>query len=184
VSPNNNQTTIANDAPAHEPDNPARQAAAVASPSPSAQSEPVQPTSGASPATDQVANANASAPPERNDYDGLRADASRSADTPQAASDSLRDSEDPTWPKPVVGLFGERSELPVPDEQAFSTLYRPWRTVKLADGSETAVYLALDAIPQWTDAPTGVTGSNDAELPAPAIPYYFGGDETATSTAR
>jgi peptidoglycan-N-acetylglucosamine deacetylase len=194
VSPNNNQATTANDAPAHEADNPARQAAdapassnqaAVPSPPLSAQSEPVQPTSGASPATDQAANANASPPPERNDYDGLRADASRSADSPQAASDSLRDPEDQTWPKPVVGPLGdERSELPVPDEQAFSTLYRPWRTVKLADGSETAAYFALDAIPQWTDAPAGVTGSNDAQLPAPAMPYYFGGDETATSPAR
>ena len=101
------------------------------------------------------------------------ADASRSADPPQAASDSSRDPDDPNWPRPVVGaLADERTELPVPDEQAFSPDYRPWRTVKLADGSETAVYLALDTVPQWTDPPTGVAaGSDDAQLPVPAMPY-------------
>jgi hypothetical protein len=99
------------------------------------------------------------------------------------ASDSLRDPNDRNWPRAVVGSpADERIELPVPDEQAFSTDYRPWRTVKLADGSETAVYLALDAVPQWTDAPAGLrAGSGDAQLPVPAMPYYFGGDETATS---
>jgi peptidoglycan/xylan/chitin deacetylase (PgdA/CDA1 family) len=195
VSPTGNQAAATNEAPTHETENTARHAAdtpassnqvAVANPPPPAQSEAVAPTPGASPATDQVANANASAPPERNDYDGLVADASRSADPPQAASDSSRDPDDPNWPRPVVGaLADERTELPVPDEQAFSPDYRPWRTVKLADGSETAVYLALDTVPQWTDPPTGVAaGSDDAQLPVPAMPYYFGDDETETSAAE
>ena len=194
VSPTGNQATAAN-APAREADNGTRQAAdapassnqvAIASPSPPAQKEAVPPTPAASPATDQGANANASVPPEQNDYNGLLADASMSADSPQAASDYSRDPDDPNWPRPVVELLAdERTELPVPDEQAFSTDYRPWRTVKLADGSETAVYLALDAVPQWTDPPAGMTaGSHDAQLPAPAMPYYFGGDETATSIAE
>ena len=68
-------------------------------PTPAAQSEAVAPTPGASPATDQVANPNASAPPERSDYDGLVADASRSADSLQAASDPSRDPDDPNWPQ-------------------------------------------------------------------------------------
>ena len=195
ISPTGNQAAATNDAPAQEADNTARQAAdtpagssqvAVANPTPPAQSEAVAPAPGASPATDQVANANASAPPERNDYDGLVADASRSADSPRAASDSSRNPDDPNWPLPVVGgLADERTELPVPDEQAFSTDYRPWRTVKLADGSETAVYFALDAVPQWTDPPAGTAaGSDDVRLPAPAMPYYFSGDETETSVAE
>ena len=50
---------------------------------------------------------------------------------------------------------------------------------------ETAVYLALDTVPQWTDPPTGVAaGSDDAQLPVPAMPYYFGDDETETSAAE
>jgi hypothetical protein len=114
------------------------------------------------------------------------ADASRSADSLQAASDPSRDPDDPNWPRPVVGsLADEHTELPVPDEQAFRTDYRPWRTVKLADGSETAVYLALDAVPQWTDPPAGVAaGSDAAQLPVPAMPYYFGDDDTETSVAE
>jgi peptidoglycan-N-acetylglucosamine deacetylase len=195
MSPTDNQAVATNDARARETENAARQpvdAAAsgnqvtVASPPSPAQNEAVPPTPVASPATDQGASANASAPPERNDYDGLVADASRSADAPQATSDSSRDPDDPKWPRAVVGgPADQRTELPVPDEQAFSTDYRPWRTVKLAEGSETAVYLALDAVPQWTDPPAGMTaGSSDVQLPAPAMPYYFGVDETATSIAE
>ena len=81
--------------------------------------------------------------------------------------------------------FDDAAIVPVPDEQAFSPDYRPWRTVKLADGSETAVYLALDTVPQWTDPPAGVAaGSDDAQLPVPAMPYYFGDDETETSAVE
>jgi peptidoglycan/xylan/chitin deacetylase (PgdA/CDA1 family) len=195
VSPTGNQAAAANEAPAHQAESTARQAAdtpassnqvAVASPPPAAQSEAVAPTPGASPGTDQVASPNASAPPERSDYDGLVADASRSADSLQAASDPSRDPDDPNWTRPVVGsLANEHTELPVPDEQAFRTDYRPWRTVKLADGSETAVYLALDAVPQWTDPPASVAASSDdAQLPVPAMPYYFGDDDTETSVAE
>src|SRR5580704_2262703 len=77
VSPTGNQAAATNEAPTHETENTARQAAdtpassnqvAVANPPPPAQSEAVAPTPGASLATDQVATANASAPPERNDY--------------------------------------------------------------------------------------------------------------------
>jgi peptidoglycan/xylan/chitin deacetylase (PgdA/CDA1 family) len=196
VSPTGSQATAANNEPAHETENAVRQAAAEApthsnqvaaanTPVPP-QSDTVRSTPSTSSADDQVANANVSAPPERSEYDGLVADASKSTDSPQAASDSSHDPNDPNWPRAVVGsLAEERIELPVPDEQAFSTDYRPWRTVKLADGSETAVYLALDAVPQWGDAAAAITAiSSDTQLPAPAMPYYFGGDETASSTAE
>ena len=194
VPPTGTQATTANNEPAHEAENAARQAAEAAAnsnqvaaanaPAPP-QSDTVRPTPSTSPADNQVANADASTP-ERNEYDGLVADASKSADSLQTVSDSSRDANNPNWPRAVVGsLADERIELPVPDEQAFNTDYRPWRTVKLADGSETAVYLALDAVPQWTDAPARVTtASDDAQLPAPAMPHYFGGDEIATSNAE
>jgi peptidoglycan/xylan/chitin deacetylase (PgdA/CDA1 family) len=189
--PTGSQATATRNEPAHEAENAAPQAAeapantnqaAIANAPASAQTDTIRPTPNATQADNQVANADVP-PPERNEYDGLVADASRSADSPQVASDSLRDPNDRNWPRAVVGSpADERIELPVPDEQAFSTDYRPWRTVKLADGSETAVYLALDAVPQWTDAPAGLrAGSGDAQLPVPAMPYYFGGDETATS---
>jgi peptidoglycan/xylan/chitin deacetylase (PgdA/CDA1 family) len=195
MSPSGDQAAAPNNEPAHEADNAARQAAeapansnraAAANAPVSPQSDSVRPAPGSGPADNEVANANVSTPPERYEYDGLVADASKSADLPQAASDSSRDPNDPNWPRAVVGsLADERIELPVPDEQAFSIDYRPRRTVKLADGSETAVYLALDAVPQWSDAPAVMTAtSGDAQLPAPAMPYYFSGDETATPTAE
>jgi len=139
---------------------------------PGAQNNPAQPTPTAS--TDQVASANLPAQPERSEGDRALPDAATSVEAPEAASDPSHDPDDPNWPKPVAAsLAEEHTELPAPDEQAFSVDCRPWRTVKLADGSETAVYLALDAVPQWTDPPGSVTGGPDnAELPAPAIPYY------------
>jgi len=151
-----------------------------------APSEPAQPMVAAAAATNQVANASGSAQPERNDRDGLTPDTSTSLETPQAASDPSRDPDDPNWPRPVAGTpADDRTELPTPDERAFSTDYRPWRTVKLADGSETAVYLALDAVPQWTDPPAGIaTGPDNAELPAPAMPYYDGFDDAVTAVAE
>ena len=105
---------------------------------------------------------------------------------PAPAAEETSDADDPIWPRPVVGsLVEERAELPVPDERALSADYHPWRTVKLADGSQTAVYLALDAVPQWTDPPAALPeGSNETQLPAPAIPYYFGGGEIETSIAE
>lgn len=79
----------------------------------------------------------------------------------------------------------DRTELPAPDERAFSTDYRPWRTVKLADGSETAVYLALDAVPQWTDPPAGMAaGPDNTQLPAPAMPYYESVGDAANAVAE
>jgi peptidoglycan/xylan/chitin deacetylase (PgdA/CDA1 family) len=148
-------------------------------------SEAAQPMVAASAAADQVANAGGQ--PERNDHDGLSpSDMSTSVEGPQAASDSSRDPDDPNWPKPPTGTVADdRTELPAPDERAFSTDYRPWRTVKLADGSETAVYLALDAVPQWTDPPAGVAaGPDNAELPAPAMPYYDSADSAVTAVAE
>jgi peptidoglycan/xylan/chitin deacetylase (PgdA/CDA1 family) len=149
-------------------------------------SEGAQPVVAAGAAADQVENASGLARPERNDRAGLTPDTSTSVETPQAASDPSRDPDDPNWPKPVAAtLADDRTELPAPDERAFSTDYRPWRTVKLADGSETAVYLALDAVPQWTDPPTGVApGPDNAELPAPAMPYYDGFDDAAPAVAE
>ena len=137
-----------------------------------ASGETAQPTPTAS--TDQVASANLPAQPERSEGDRALPDAATSVEAPEAASDPSHDPDDPNWPKPVAAsLAEEHTKLPAPDEQAFSVDCRPWRTVKLADGSETAVYLALDAVPQWTDPPGSVTGGPDnAELPAPAIPYY------------
>jgi hypothetical protein len=140
--------------------------------------ETAQPTPAANP--DQVANANILAQPE------AVPDPSTSVEMPEATSDPSHDPDDPNWPSPVAAApADDRTELPAPDERAFSIDYRPWRTVKLADGSETAVYLAIDAVPQWTDPPAGeAAGPDNAELPAPAIPpYYFGGD-TMTAVAE
>jgi peptidoglycan/xylan/chitin deacetylase (PgdA/CDA1 family) len=148
-------------------------------------SEAAQPMEAAGATADQVANARGQ--PERNDHDGLSpSDMSTSVEGSQAASDSSPDPDDPNWPKPAAGTVADaRTELPAPDERAFSTDYRPWRTVKLADGSETAVYLALDAVPQWTDPPAGVAaGPDNAELPAPAVPYYDSADNAVTAVAE
>jgi peptidoglycan/xylan/chitin deacetylase (PgdA/CDA1 family) len=190
----NSQATAANGSPAHESENANGQAAApapseqmtVANSSPVERSEAPKETPRAIPNNDQMANANVSASPGHNDRDAPASGKPTSTETPQMASDLSRDPDDLNWPKPVVELPAEEhSELPVPDEQSFSTDYRPWRTVKLADGSETAVYLAFDAVPQWTDAPARVmVGSDEAQLPAPEMPHYFGDGETATSIAE
>jgi peptidoglycan/xylan/chitin deacetylase (PgdA/CDA1 family) len=184
-----------NDAALSTPVAPANGAAAEAPPSGSqtavadtpAPSEPAPPVVAAGAAANQDANASGPAQPEGNDHDGLSPpDTSTSVEAPQAASDPSRDPDDPNWPRPVAGTTADdRTELPAPDERAFNTDYRPWRTVKLADGSETAVYLALDAVPQWTDPPVGVAaGPDNAELPAPAMPYYDGADNAVTTVAE
>ena len=80
--------------------------------------------------------------------------------------------------------IAEDIALPAPEENAFGTGYRPWRTVILADGSAAATYLALNAVTQWADAPARPLTADEPELPAPAIPDYFGGDETVTSIAE
>ena len=147
--------------------------------------ETAQPTPAATP--DQVANANALAQPERREHDRTMPDTSTGAEPPEATSDPSHDADDPNWPSPVAASpADDRVELPAPDERAFNIDYRPWRTVKLADGSETAVYLAIDAVPQWTDPPASVAaGPDNAELPAPAIPpYYFRGGDTVTAVAE
>jgi len=191
-APANRQSTVENGSPAHEAENANGQAAAAPAPSeqvaianssPIERSEGPKETPGAIPGTDQMANANISPSPERKDRDAPASEKPTNAE----ASQMTGDPDDPNWPPtPVVELpVQQQNELPVPDEQSFSTDYRPWRMVKLADGSETAVYLALDAPPQWTDPPSSVTvGSNEVQLPAPEIPHYFGGGETITSIAE
>jgi len=39
-------------------------------------------------------------------------------------------------------------------------------------------------VPQWTDPPATAPASSEAQLPAPAVPYYFGGGEIETSIAE
>jgi peptidoglycan/xylan/chitin deacetylase (PgdA/CDA1 family) len=56
-------------------------------------------------------------------------------------------------PEPITLPDAEAIELPAPDDKAFATDYRPWRTVILADGSEAATHLALDAATQRADTP-------------------------------
>jgi peptidoglycan/xylan/chitin deacetylase (PgdA/CDA1 family) len=94
------------------------------------------------------------------------------------------DRNEPDWQTTMTSPIAEEIALPAPDENAFVTGYRPWRSVMLADGSEAATDLALDAVTQWADPPARGLISDQPELPAPAIPDYFGGDETVTSTAE
>ena len=145
-----------------------------------------RPTPNTAPSADQAASVTDPAPSERNDADRQMPGTAPSADPTQAASEPSRDPDDPNWPKAEVRLASEeRVELPAPDEEAFGTHYHPWRTVILADGSETAAHFALDAVPQWTDPPPAVAVTCDEpQLPVPAMPDYFGGDETVTSIAE
>jgi peptidoglycan/xylan/chitin deacetylase (PgdA/CDA1 family) len=94
------------------------------------------------------------------------------------------DRNEPDWPTAMTSPIAEDIALPAPDENAFGTGYRPWRTVILADGSAGATYLALDAVTQWADPPARPLTADEPELPAPAIPDYFGGDETGTPIAE
>jgi peptidoglycan/xylan/chitin deacetylase (PgdA/CDA1 family) len=94
------------------------------------------------------------------------------------------DRNEPDWPTTMTLPIADDIALPAPDENAFGTGYRPWRTVILADGSAAATYLALDAVTQWADTPARPLSADEPELPAPAIPDYFGGDETVTSIAE
>jgi peptidoglycan/xylan/chitin deacetylase (PgdA/CDA1 family) len=103
----------------------------------------------------------------------------------ETATDLLPlDRNEPDWPTAVTSPVTEDIALPTPDESAFATNYRPWRTVILADGSGAATFLALNAVTQWADPPAHPPTSDQAELPAPAIPDYFGSDETLTPTAE
>jgi peptidoglycan/xylan/chitin deacetylase (PgdA/CDA1 family) len=153
----------------------------------------------APPAEQSTAEHSAAAPSSTNQAVSAPLASPQQSDVPVPASESLAitepaptaeeptsDADDPVWPRPLVGsLPEERTELPVPDERTLSADYHPWRTVKLADGSQTAVYLALDAVPQWTDPPAvPPAAANEAQLPAPAVPYYFGGGEIETSIAE
>jgi peptidoglycan/xylan/chitin deacetylase (PgdA/CDA1 family) len=152
---------------------------------PTEQSE-VQPAPATSPAAEKAANANDSQPQQSDDRNGPQSENVASAEAVQAPDEPSRDLDDPLWPRPVVGsLSAALAELPVPEEQVLCAEYRPWRTMKLADGSQTAVYLVLDAVPQWTDPPAVAPAeANETQLPAPAVPYYFGGGETVTSIAE
>jgi peptidoglycan/xylan/chitin deacetylase (PgdA/CDA1 family) len=94
------------------------------------------------------------------------------------------DRNEPDWPTTMTSPIAEDIALPAPGENAFGTGYRPWRTVILADGSAGATYLALGAVTQWADPPARPPAAEEPELPAPAIPDYFGGGETVTSTAE
>jgi peptidoglycan-N-acetylglucosamine deacetylase len=189
-SPLYNQATPADRAAAREasdakPENGAavnHQLIAAITP-PTEQSETAQPAPAVSSA-DQAPSANGSSHPV--DRNGPQSDNLASAEPAQEPSEASRDLDDPVWPRPVMGpsLAAASAELPIPDEQILSVDYRPWRAVKLADGSQTAVYLALDAVPQWADPPAPTLGSDEAQLPAPAVPYYFGGGEIVTSIAE
>jgi Polysaccharide deacetylase len=94
------------------------------------------------------------------------------------------DRNEPDWPTAMTSQIADDIALAAPDENTFGTGYRPWRTVILADGSAAATYLALDAVTQWADPPARPLAADEPELPAPAIPDYFGGDETVTSIAE
>jgi hypothetical protein len=74
--------------------------------------------------------------------------------------------------------MAERIELPAPDQDAFATGFRPWRTVVLADGSDSLVPLALAAVTQWADPPTVPLACEETKLPAPAVPGYLGVDRS------
>jgi peptidoglycan/xylan/chitin deacetylase (PgdA/CDA1 family) len=192
-SPLYNQATPADRAAAREadgakPENGAavnNQLIAAITP-PTEQSETTQPAPAVSSA-DQAASANGSASSQPGGRNGPQSDNLASTEPAQEPSEASRDLDDPVWPRPVMGpsLADASAELPIPDEQILSADYRPWRSVKLADGSQTAVYLALDAVPQWADPPAPApAGSDEAQLPAPAVPYYFGGGEIVTSIAE
>ena len=71
------------------------------------------------------------------------------------ASEPPLDRNESDWLIPVTLPDAEAIELPAPDEKAFATEYRPWRTVILGDGSEPATHPALDAVTQWADTPAG-----------------------------
>jgi peptidoglycan/xylan/chitin deacetylase (PgdA/CDA1 family) len=85
------------------------------------------------------------------------------------------DRNEPDWPSAMTSPIGEDIALAAPDQNVFATNYRPWRTVILADGSATAIDLALGAVTQWADPPVRPLTSDQSELPAPTIPDYFGG---------
>jgi peptidoglycan/xylan/chitin deacetylase (PgdA/CDA1 family) len=102
----------------------------------------------------------------------------------EVASEPPLDRNEPDWPTSLTLPTAEAIELPAPDENVFATDYRPWRTVILADGSEAATHLALDAVTQWADPLATAVTSDEPELPAPAIPDYFGGGKTVTSIAE
>jgi peptidoglycan/xylan/chitin deacetylase (PgdA/CDA1 family) len=94
------------------------------------------------------------------------------------------DRNEPDWPTARTSPIAEDIALAAPDESAFGTGYRPWRTVILADGSAAATYLALDAVTQWADPPARALTAEEPELPAPAMPHYFGGNESVTPIAQ
>jgi peptidoglycan/xylan/chitin deacetylase (PgdA/CDA1 family) len=150
------------------------------------QNEVVQPASAApNIEADQAAKTDV-ATPQSSDRDPSPSEKVASAEAAQTADEPAQDMDDPIWPKPLVDTLADvRAELPAPDVQVLCADYRPWHTVKLADGSQTAGYLALDAVPQWTDPPVATpVRSDEAGLPAPAVPYYFGGGEVVTSIAE
>jgi peptidoglycan/xylan/chitin deacetylase (PgdA/CDA1 family) len=91
-----------------------------------------------------------------------------------AADPPPADTSDPVWPTALAIPVEERVELPAPDEDLFAADYSPWRAVILADGSASAVSLALPAVPHWSEPPAIEEDADEAELPAPSMPVYFG----------
>lgn len=95
-----------------------------------------------------------------------------------AEAASADETIDPIWPHSSASPMAERIELPAPDQDAFATGFRPWRTVVLADGSDSLVPLALAAVTQWADPPTVPLACEETKLPAPAVPGYLGVDRS------
>jgi len=51
----------------------------------------------------------------------------------------------------------------------------------LADGSASAVSLVLPAVPHWSEPPAFEPAADEAQLPALALPVYFGASEASAS---
>jgi peptidoglycan/xylan/chitin deacetylase (PgdA/CDA1 family) len=89
------------------------------------------------------------------------------------------DASDPPWPAALAARVDDRVDLPTPDENLFAADYSPWRTVVLADGSPSAVSLALPAVPHWSEPPAFEPAANEPQLPAPALPVNFGASDAS-----
>jgi peptidoglycan/xylan/chitin deacetylase (PgdA/CDA1 family) len=94
------------------------------------------------------------------------------------------------WPEPSLPETMTGGTLLAPDAKSFATDYRPWRVVVLADGSTSAGYLALAAIPYWLEPAVGLTQTGEPELPVPDITditdlsvWLFGTEKAAASGA-
>jgi len=98
-----------------------------------------------------------------------------------AADPAPADNSDPPWLAALAALVEDRVDLPAPDENLFAADYSPWRAVVLADDSASAVSLALPAVPQWIEPPAFELAADEPQLPAPALPVYFGASDASGS---